>query len=48
MVRQYLRAGERKRAMVHVWMPMMKEIRAGGLLVGGGSGRATNAYGKTT
>jgi hypothetical protein len=48
MIRQYLRATGPKRAVVQVWMPMMKEIRAGGLLVNGESGGAANAYGKTT
>jgi uncharacterized protein YbjT (DUF2867 family) len=48
LIRQYLRATKRKRAVVQVWMPKMKEIRAGGLLVGGESGGAVNAYGKTT
>ncbi len=48
MIRQYLRAAKRKRAVVEVWMPMTKEIRAGGLLVNGESGGAANAYGKTT
>jgi uncharacterized protein YbjT (DUF2867 family) len=48
MTRQYLRAAKRKRAVVQVWMPKMKEIRAGGLLVNGEHGGAANAYGKTT
>ena len=48
MIRQYLRFIGRRRAVVQVWMPGMKEIRAGGLLVGGESGAAANAYGKTT
>jgi uncharacterized protein YbjT (DUF2867 family) len=48
LVRQYLRATKRKRTVVEVWMPRMKEIRAGGLLVDGNSGGAANAYGKTT
>lgn len=48
MTRQYLRAIKRKRPVVEVWLPMMKEIRAGALLVDGASGGATNAYGKTT
>jgi hypothetical protein len=48
LTRQYLRASKRKRPVVEVWLPMMKEIRAGALLVDGESGGATNAYGKTT
>jgi len=48
MIRQYLRAAKRKRPVVPVWMPKMKEIRAGGLLVSGEPGGAANAYGKTT
>ena len=48
MIRGYLRATNRKRAVVQVWMPWTKAIRAGGLLVGGESGGAANAYGKTT
>ncbi len=48
MVRQYLRAANRKRAVVQLWLPMTREIRAGGLLVNGQSGEAANAYGKTT
>jgi uncharacterized protein YbjT (DUF2867 family) len=48
LIRQYLRAMDRKRAVVEVWMPMMKEIRAGGLLVSGEAGGSAKGYGKTT
>jgi uncharacterized protein YbjT (DUF2867 family) len=48
MVRQYLRAAGRRRPVVEVWLPMMKAIRAGGLLVGGGAPGAVNACGRTT
>jgi uncharacterized protein YbjT (DUF2867 family) len=48
MVRQYLQAARRQRAVVQVWLPRMKAIRAGGLLVNGDSEGTANAYGKTT
>jgi uncharacterized protein YbjT (DUF2867 family) len=48
MIRQYLAITKRKRAVVQVWMPKMKEIRAGCLLVSGDSGGASSPYGKTT
>jgi uncharacterized protein YbjT (DUF2867 family) len=48
MIRRYLRVTKRKRACVEVWMPKMKEIRSGCLLVGGDSGRPSVPYGKTT
>jgi uncharacterized protein YbjT (DUF2867 family) len=49
MVRRYLRATGAGRAVVEVWMPGSRAIRAGGLLVGGESGgAAAAAYGKTT
>jgi hypothetical protein len=48
MIRQYLRAPRRRGAVVEVWMPGMKEVRAGDLLVNGESEGIANAYGKTT
>ena len=48
MIRRYLQASGRKRAVVQVWLPKMKAIRTGGLLVNGDSEGAANAYGKTT
>jgi uncharacterized protein YbjT (DUF2867 family) len=48
MTRQYLRASKRQRPVVEVWLPLMKEIRAGALLVSAEAGGASNSYGKTT
>jgi uncharacterized protein YbjT (DUF2867 family) len=48
MIGQYLQAAGRKRAVLQVWLPMMKEIRAGALLVRDEPGAAPRPYGKTT
>jgi uncharacterized protein YbjT (DUF2867 family) len=48
MTRQYLRATKRRRPVVEVWLPMMKEIRAGALLVSAQAGGFSHSYGKTT
>lgn len=49
MVRQYLQATNRRRVVVELPMPMTRQIRAGGLLVGAGAGGTMLLpYGKTT
>jgi uncharacterized protein YbjT (DUF2867 family) len=48
MTRQYLSATKRRRPVVEVWLPMMREIRAGALLVSAEAGGASKSYGKTT
>jgi uncharacterized protein YbjT (DUF2867 family) len=48
MTRQYLTATKRRRPVVEVWLPMMREIRAGALLVSAEAGGASKSYGKTT
>lgn len=48
MIRQYLAITRRKRVVVQAWMPKMKGIRAGCLLVSGDSGGASSPCGKTT
>lgn len=48
MTRQYLRVIKRRRPVIEVWLPMMKEIRAGALLVNADAGVGSSAYGKTT
>jgi uncharacterized protein YbjT (DUF2867 family) len=48
MIRRYLQAAGLKRSVVQVWTPMMKEIRAGALLVRDEPGSAARPYGRTT